>query len=194
MYAKEAFEMLISNYQFKTVLDVGSGPGIHAEAFRKHNKKVATIDLNTEYGVKPDIVADYTNYSFPEPFDLIWCSHVLEHQLNVNLFLRKLYNDLNDGGIYAITVPPMKTNIVGGHVTLWNAGLLVYNLILAGFDCSSCAIKRYGYNISVIGEKRNAQLPGNLRMDDGDIEKLSQFFPFPAQQNFNGDIKEWGWK
>lgn len=190
--AKEALELLISKYQFKTVLDIGSGPGYHAEIFRKHGKEVVTIDLNSEYGVKPAILANYINYKFAEPFDLIWCSHVLEHQLNVNLFLRKIWKDLHLNGIFAITVPPMKPEIVGGHVTIWNAGLLLYNLILAGFDCSNCMVKKYEYNISVIGRKKYAKLP-KLRMDLGDIEKLAPFFPLPVEQDFNGNIIELNW-
>jgi SAM-dependent methyltransferase len=193
MFATEALEILLTQYQFQTVLDVGSGSGHHAEVFRQNGKQVTTIDINNAYGVQPDILANYVDYSFIEPFDLVWCSHVLEHQLNVNIFLRKLYKDLKPEGIFAITVPPMKAEIVGGHVTIWNAGLLLYNLILAGFDCSQCQVKRYGYNISVVGKKKQADLPA-LRMDTGDIELLAMFFPLPVYQNFLGDIRELNWK
>jgi SAM-dependent methyltransferase len=160
---------------------------------REKNKKVVTIDLDTGYKIKPDIIDDYNSYQFTDKFDLIWCSHVLEHQLNVNFFLRKIWHDLKPGGIYAITVPPMKSQVVGGHVTVWNAGLLLYNLVLAGFDCSKCHVKKYGYNISVVGRKKKAKLPKGLKMDQGDIEKLAEFFPLPVQQDFNGDIQKLNW-
>jgi hypothetical protein len=81
---------------------------------------------------------------------LVWCSHVLEHQPNAGLFLAKLIRDCRDGGILAITVPPAKTEIVGGHVSLWNAGLLLYRLALTGIDCRDARVKTYGYNVSVI--------------------------------------------
>ena len=193
MFGQEALDLLIAKYKFSKVLDVGFGGGQQAEWFRKKNKQVTTIDLNTEYGIKPDIIADYNSYNFDSKFDLIWCSHVLEHQLNVNFFLRKIWQDLKPRGIYAITVPPMKPQIVGGHVTVWNAGLLLYNLVLAGFDCSQCHVKKYGYNISVIGRKKKAILPKKLRMDVGDIEKLAKFFPLPVHQDFHGDIQEVNW-
>jgi SAM-dependent methyltransferase len=193
MYAKQALELLLAKYKFTNVLDIGFGGGEQAQWFRERGKKVVTIDLNSEYGIKPDILADYNNYQFTKKFDLIWCSHVLEHQLNVNAFLCKIRQDLKQRGIYAITVPPMKPEVVGGHVTLWNAGILVYNLILAGFDCSECHVKKYGYNITVIGHNKKAKLPKKLRMDQGDIEKLAKFFPFPVQQGFNGDIEEFNW-
>ncbi len=193
MFGEQALDLLIQKYKFSKVLDIGFGGGEQADWFRARNKQVITIDLNTEYGVKPDIIADYNNYEFSDKFDLIWCSHVLEHQLNVNLFLQKILHDLKPRGIYAITVPPMKPQIVGGHVTVWNAGLLIYNLVMAGFDCSKCHIKKYGYNISIVGRKKKAKLPKRLRMDQGDIEKLAKFFPLPVQQDFNGDLEEVNW-
>ena len=49
----------------------------------------------------------------------------------VYLFLKKVHSLLNEGGYLAIIVPPRKPFIVGGHVTIWNAGLVLYNLILA---------------------------------------------------------------
>ena len=92
--------------------------------------------------------------------------------------------------ICQLLVPPRKPFIVGGHVTLWNAGLVLYNLILAGFDCSEyCDILQYDYNIGIIIKKKTIkQLPNDLSMDKGDIEKLSKYFPFDAKHDFNGDI------
>jgi hypothetical protein len=71
-------------------------------------------------------------------------------------------------------------------------GLLLYNLIIAGFDCSEASVKTYNYNCSVIVKKKPATLP-KLRYDTGDIERLSQFFPFDARQGFNGQILELNW-
>ncbi|VXB91438.1 Methyltransferase domain protein [Pseudomonas sp. 8AS] len=191
--ADEALDFVLKKYQFQTVLDIGSGEGLHARVFREALKSVVTIDSSGHWG-DADIHGEFCDYDFCEPFDMIWCSHVLEHQLNVQLFLKKIYRVLKTGGVLAITVPPAKPNIVGGHVSIWNAGLVIYNLILAGFDCRDAVIKRYGYNISVIVRKACAVLP-RLRMDAGDIEALSCYFPVeigPAQ-NFNGDIPELNW-
>ena len=106
------------------------------------------------------------------------------------MFLKKIHGLLNENGYLAITVPLRKPFIVGGHVSLWNAGLVLYNLILAGFDCSEyCDILQYDYNIGIIIKNKNIkELPDNLSMDKGDIEKLSQYFPFEAKESFNGDI------
>ncbi|GAF76880.1 unnamed protein product [marine sediment metagenome] len=102
---------------------------------------------------------------------------------------------LKENGILGIVVPPRKPSIVGGHFTLWNAGLLLYNLVMAGFDCSHyCKILQYDYNIGVIIKKKNIKkYPANLSMDKGDIELLSYFFPFEVKHNFNGDIMKFNW-
>lgn len=188
MHAAIALQKVLT-MDFQSVLDIGSGDGAHAKVFRDAGKDVFTASLRPP----ADFIKDYLHINFGNRFDCIWASHVLEHQKNVNLFLKKCFSDLNDDGILAVTVPPAKHAIVGGHLTLWNAGLLLYNLILAGFDCSEAAVKTYGYNISVIVRKKAADLPV-LAMDCGDIEKIQQFFPFPAEQGFDGQIDELNWE
>lgn len=182
--------------QFKTVLDVGCGHGQHTKLFRDAGYEVTPIDHQAlfdgvvvmKYGMTPD------DYYKKDGFDLVWTSHVLEHQMNTLTFLQCLKTDLKEGGWLVTTVPPLKPQIVGGHVTLWNAGLLLYNLVMAGFDCSKAKIKKYDYNISVIIQKRSVELPDNLHYDIGDIEKLAEFFPPPyRKQAFNGDIAEYNW-
>lgn len=170
-----------------SVLDIGCGDGRHASRFRSAGFNVTTISLQAG----ADIVGDYLKSDCGQ-FDLVWASHVLEHQPNPNLFLKKCFADLNDGGWLCVTVPPLKHEIVGGHVSLWNAGLLLYHLILAGFDCRDARVKCYGYNISVLVQKIPARLPA-LAMDFGDIEALAEFFPLPVSNGFNGNIDSVNW-
>lgn len=182
----EALEKLLT-YKFNTVIDIGSGPGEHARILRENNKSVTTISL-----IPPaDIVGDFMHTDL-KPVDCIWASHVLEHQRNVGLFLERCFFLLKEDGILAVTVPPAKHNIVGGHLTIWNAGLLLYNLILAGFDCKHASVKSYGYNISVIVRKKPCN-PKGLIMDFGDIEALSEYFPFPVKNDFDGQIERHNW-
>jgi hypothetical protein len=101
------------------------------------------------------------------------------------MFLKKCFDDTEK--FFCVTVPPAKHNIVGGHVTLWNAGLLLYNMVLAGWDCSEALVMVYGYNISVLVEKKQAILP-KLRMDSGDIDTLSKFFPIQVEEGFHGEL------
>jgi SAM-dependent methyltransferase len=175
-----------------TILDIGGGrKQEHANYFRSHGHNVKIVDFfdNADYR------GDFNTLDINEKFDAVWCSHCLEHQLNVNLFLKKIANTVKQKGIIAITVPPLKPLIVGGHLSLWNAGLVVYNLVLAGIDCSTCAIKTYDYNISVIAENNKFEMP-NLIYDRGDLISLQEFLPkFKKEKygHFNGDIDEWNW-
>ena len=192
----QALSRLLLCDDVDSVLDIGSGAGVQAQIMRKAARKVTTISL-----IPPaDFVGNYFDFEAPKKFDAIWASHVLEHQPNPNLFLKKCFSDLRDNGVLAITVPPAKHDIVGGHVTLWNTGLLIYNLILAGFDCSKAWVSEAyengpgydKYNLSVIVRKVPAVLPA-LVYDYGDIESLAKFFPIPVKHGFDGRMPAIRW-
>lgn len=196
MKAGEAFQRLLT-YDFQTVLDVGAGRGEHSKPFHEAGKTVTAIDFRPPLGAPYETIsADYMEHGFRDQFDCIWSSHVLEHQLSVQGFLEKVYFDLKEGGIFAVTVPPLKHQIVGGHVSLWNLGLLFYRLILAGFDCQDAIGKRYGYNISVILRKKKAAFSlSDLHFDNGDITRLAPFFPKGREwaEGFRGDMESVNW-
>jgi SAM-dependent methyltransferase len=180
-------------FDFITVLDIGSGEGWHADELRKAGKDVLEI------GLVPSERPNYIQIAYEDfnlrrelQFDCIWCCHVLEHQPNVNQFLQKFHNDSKPGALIAITVPPLKHEIVGGHVSLWNAGLLLYNLVLAGFDCREALVRHSEYNITVILRRWPIDLP-ELRYDAGDIDRLAPFLPAGLKEGFNGQIEELNW-
>lgn len=179
----------------QTMLDIGARGGRHEKLFQKCGINVETIDLDASFN--PTYVGDFLTYEFPKQFDALWCNHTLEHQINVNLFLKKMLKVAKPGGLVTISVPkayyrdpPHK--IVSGHVTMWNAGLLLYNMILAGFDCSKALVRTRKYNVSVVvGAKKIEKMPA-LTMNRGDIERLAPYFPFEAKQGFDGDIENIG--
>ena len=180
-------------FDFKTVLDIGSGVGWHAEQMRAAGRTVTEISLRP---LRPGVLnMRYEDFNLDRvmQFDCLWCCHCLEHQPNVNAFLTKMHGDLKPGGLLAITVPPLKHQIVGGHLTLWNAGLLLYNLVLARFDCSLAMIKKSEYNITVIVRRREIELP-ELVYDSGDITAMAPFLPPGLGEGFNGDIDELNWR
>lgn len=201
----EALHLLLELGDFHTVLDIGSGEGIHSRLFAEAGKEVTAID----YGKSPlfrenasvrQIIADFNTYDFGCQFDCVWASHVLEHQLNPNLFLKRIHSLTKEGGYVAITVPPLKQMIVGGHVTLWNAGLLLYHLVLAGFDCSDAHVKSYGYNVSVIVKKRTVDVMPLLCYDRGDLRAIRQYLPEgldfhvnEVDDPFTGGIRKLNW-
>lgn len=194
-----ALSYVLSLSDVSTVLDVGSGGGEHALEFANSGRTVHCIDFGKSIYVRQSevigslnenarittTVGDFMQIEPKRSYDLVWCSHVLEHQVNPNLFLKKCLDHLSDFGWLAITVPPLKHQIVGGHVTLWNAGLLLYQLVLAGNDCSQAIVMNYEYNISVIVRKMPVVLP-DLDFDSGDIDRLKAFLPEGCTETFDG--------
>jgi len=175
------------------VLDVGSGQKEkHAELIRQAGHTVETVDFydNNTY------TGDYNSLEIKKVYDGIWCAHCLEHQLNVQSFLKKIKSNLKEGGWLAITVPPLKHQIVSGHLSLWNAGLLLYNLIIAGFNCEDAKVKTYDYNISIVVKNKSFESP-QLNYNYGDLITLYDYFPKQLERNkkgfFDGQIKELNW-
>lgn len=165
-----------------TLLDIGAGKGEHASWFKMCGYNVKTNDILPGH----DYEGDFNQISLRMPkFDCTWASHVLEHQLNVNTFIKNMKMVTKEGGVMAITVPPRKDRLVGGHVSLFTPLSLIYNMILAGLDCSDAAMCYYGYNISVVVRKKSINLP-DLCFDRGDIETLNPYFPVEVKQNIDG--------
>ena len=196
MHAKQALTKFITvckEHGFTNILDIGAGENLpHTKIMREHGLDVETVD----YVSNSTYVGDYNVIKFNKQFDGIWCSHSLEHQLNAGAFLKKVFNDVREGGIVCITVPPLKHNIVSGHVSLWNAGLLLYNMIIAGFDCSQAKVRTYGYNVSVIVIKKSYDQPA-LTYNAGDLKRLKPYFPmkdFDTKKGFDGRIENINWK
>jgi len=207
-FSGQAIQKLLDQYEFDTVLDIGSGEGLHADTFIRHGKKVTEVDYGRSVYFEKrkeeknleTIVADFNKSTFDRQFECVWCSHILEHQLNPHTFLQKIHGLIKEGGVLAVTVPPLRTQIIGGHVCFWNAGLLLYRLVLAGFDCRSVRVLKYGYNISVILKKRTVDVSQRIVYDSGDIRKIREFLPdqlrfYPCDTDdpFDGDILELNW-
>ena len=201
-----ALKLILNRYEFDTVLDIGCGAGIQSDIFLNAGKRVTCIDYGESVYFKENshrittIIGDFNTYNFSEKYDCIWCCHVLEHQLNPHNFLKKINKILKEEGVLAITVPPLKHEIVGGHVSLWNAGLLLYHLVLAGFDCSEAQVLRYGYNISVVLKKKSVNVFSKITFDAGDIRAISEYLPRGLEFSdtgvdtpFNGDINRVNW-
>jgi len=197
-----ALQKLIKDYNFQTVIDIGSGAGDHAKILHKYQKKVTALDFGTSiyaqkkgnnYDEIEHIEVDFFAYQPSHKFDCVWASHVLEHQGNPGMFINRCTQLVKENGILAITVPPMEQRVLGGHLTNWNAGLLIYNLVLNGIDCSECSIMSYGYNISVIVSNRKRPSV-DLTYDNGDITRLLQYFPECIKtEPFDGRIRNWNW-
>lgn len=204
-FGARALWKLLKDYDFQTVLDIGSGQGQQASVLLEYGKSVTALD----YGESPyfksrdprveTVIGDFNTVEFAGQFDCVWASHVLEHQLDPQNFLRRVHQVTKEGGVIAISVPPLKHQIVGGHVSLWNGGLLLYRLVLAGFDCREASLLQYGYNISVVVRKKSIPAP-SLVFDMGDIRTIRPYLPasLPFAPNqyddpFDGNILRLNW-
>lgn len=194
-----ACDKILSDFMFSTILDVGSGGGHHSKLFASHGKQVTAVDFGSSiyYQKHSDLIhfysGDYYGMEFEEKFDVVWASHVLEHQPDPNSFIKKLIHDCKENGHICITVPPMKHEIVGGHLSLWNAGLLLYHLCFAGIDCRGASILKYGYNISIIVQKRPIETYPELAYDSGDIDQFAPYLPEGLREGFNGNMDRLNW-
>ena len=105
------------------------------------------------------------------------------------------------GGVLAVTVPPYESVIMGGHVSLWNAGLLLYRLVLAGVNCRDAQIKTYDWDISVIvSVKEIIDVRDKLVYDMGDLRTIREYLPsglkfFPSEHDdpYYGNIDKLNW-
>lgn len=210
-FSQAALQKLLDDYEFKTVLDIGAGAMQHSEVFASHGKEVTAIDFGVSVyyaqfipkkgKVINKILGDFNKIDINEQYDCVWASHILEHQPNPDIFLRKVISLANEGGVIAITVPHLKHEIVGGHVSFWNAGLVLYRLVLAGIDCSLASVLSYGYNISVLVKKKSICIDDiNIQFDCGDIRAIKEYLPkgltFASNEYddpFDGNIADLNW-
>jgi protein-L-isoaspartate O-methyltransferase len=98
-FAHATLTGLLRNTEFNTVLDIGCGEGLVSNIFKFLNKQVTTLEpgesrprLPEFDPIKIDYTDDYLTLDFKEKFDVIWCSHVLEHIRNPATFLDKIFN------------------------------------------------------------------------------------------------------
>jgi len=175
---------LISSHEFTSVLDVGSGKGEHKRFLEFFGKDVFSVDI-----VKSaDYVGDFLDIEFDKKFDVVWCSHVLEHQRNIGRFLDKIFDVLSDDGVLAISVPiHPRERLISGHLSSWSIPLLCYNLIMAGFNCKNAEILSI-FELSLIVQKDLAR-HDELRKSSAhgadagfEFANIAEFFPFSPRQ------------
>lgn len=189
---------VIKDYPIKNVMDVGCGDGHEADLFRFLGSTVFTVNADPAPSFTVDYFGDYMNLRAPRQFDLIWCSNVLEHVRNPGAFIDKLYDDLEPGGALALSVPYNEFNsgpdaITIGHHNRYSFLLLVYQLICAGFDCTSpyLAMRIYNGQISIIVRKQ----PNGIERNNMAVYATALPF-FPVEITSSGascDLHELNW-
>ena len=72
---------------------------------------------------------------------------------------------------------------MGGHLSIWTPGLLIYNIVIQGIEMSKVKII-YGYKeFSVVFSPNFKDLIKDLSFDKGDVKKLKKFFPTKFSEN-----------
>lgn len=178
----------------KTAIDVGAGEGTQARILRHVGIEVTTLDP-----VFPsDVNADVFDPEVGElgPYDLVFTSHVIEHQRNVGLFVDRLIQLCKPGGWLVITAPPEITPaFLLAHPFQFTAGSIMYHLVMAGVDCRNARALTYAYNVSVIVQNNPNGLPKQSWAHEGECER---FFPEPLRRfsptQIWGPIRELNWK
>lgn len=208
-YSHHALGLLATDFEFDTVLEVGCGGGVAANAFRFLGKEVTGVEI--QKGLEATVKGDFASIDFGRKFDAVWCSHVLEHQRNVGAFLDKCFDVLHPNGVLALTVPSALAPMIIGHPNVFTPLHLIYSLILAGFDCSDAMIKQYDWQFSIVVQKTAnglARLPfasqvsplSSYRDDEpGYVPNLLNFFPAAVRDELAphgiawGEIEELNW-
>lgn len=183
-------------------LEIGCGDG-HDFAYIRASGQfsdLTCIDVKPSSGDGVHIQDDFLQHEFADSYDAILCSHVLEHSPNPGLFLTKIHRLLHEGGVLCVNLPPLKQAITAGHLTLWNPGLLLLNLVRAGFDCSAAKVRVKGYNIALVLVKKSC--PPSFGFDPDSAQSDRRFLPdglswFRKRSNgvyyFKGDFRNLNW-
>src|SRR5712691_6231477 len=200
-YSHLGFAKILTEYDFDTVLDIGSGSGVCARALRFLGKDLTAVDIVLNHPT--DVTADYLGISLDRQFDLVWCSHILEHQRNIGAFLDRVFDDVRDDGIAAITVPSALSPLIIGHANIFTPLHVIYQLVLAGFDCRDARVKSYDWQFTVIVRKRWNGLPkSNVAATHRPLDApnyhpdLLKFFPVEVPDNGHvwGEIDSVNWE
>lgn len=126
--------------------------------------------------------------SQPESIDLIILSQ-LHRQRNVGIYLDTAFLNLKTGGELVMCVPAYSNCIGSGNTNnLWNAGTLLYNLVLAGFDCKLAKLSTFTNEIQLYLTKTDRTVPKSIA-----LATLNDFFPNEVFQHFDGNILEINW-
>ena len=180
----------LSDLSGEFLLDVGAGSLSHSKYFASKGKQVTAVDFGTstyalnrpathrEIGNIEIIETDFNEFVSQKKWDIVWASHILEHQKNAGEFLINCLQHTKESGLLVLVLPFPHEEIWGGHLSYWTPGLLAYNLVLAGTSMAeSSAFESHGEFVLVV-KKKSIDLEGlNLSFDSGDVEKLSVYLP-----------------
>jgi 2-polyprenyl-3-methyl-5-hydroxy-6-metoxy-1,4-benzoquinol methylase len=183
---KELVNVLDTNYF--TILDVGMGDGRLFEWLSSKKEFDFTyegLDLGESNDFKKidrqqkiKIHRSLFNDFLPSyKYDIVFLSHFIEHQGDLQLTLKKLSELIKQDGIVVFEWPLPHRRMIGGHINMLTPALLAYNLAKAGFDMSQSRSSQYGFYCTLIFKNIKFSPVKQLKYDTGEIEQLSGLLP-----------------
>ena len=147
--------------KYTTCLDIGCGDGVHGEIMTHAGLKVTGVD---KYSEKAHYNMDFMSYTKGRQFgfDVVFCSHVIEHQRNVGEFLDRIYDVLSDDGVLIISAPSEDHNLIEGHLNSFNIPLFLQQMIHAGFDCKRGKFLSAMENSFIVSKAKDYKLDERL--------------------------------
>ena len=149
-----------------SILDIGCGPGMHLDFFRRKGLIGTGLDWNAELFRFHGEIEHSTDIAHLEGrlYDYVFASHVLEHCPDTHAALLQWRTLLKDEGTLVVFVPPFANDVANDHwCTGWNVGQLAMTLVAAGFDCSNSTFYQTDDQVFGFGVKRAT--PGSFMIE-----------------------------
>lgn len=169
------------------VADCAVGHGNHAMAFLSKGRDVTGIDLSPAKIRHPRYRHLHRSFEDCEiEADMVWSCHTLEHVTDTGVMLRAFRDWLKPGGWLALAVPPSPMEYFHvGHLTLWTPAHLLYNLVVAGWDCREARWYTEYHTIGVLVQKTDdIGMRGRTAMPS-EIDWLNQYMPVTIEHEGN---------
>lgn len=104
----------------KEILEIGAGQGQASYWFEEAHHIVTAIEPDPNNAKLIDeklrngkcVCGDAENFNINKEFDIVWVSHVLEHMISPNEFLKNLNKNLKNNGMLFIEVPNCENKLV----------------------------------------------------------------------------------
>jgi SAM-dependent methyltransferase len=140
-----------------SILDIGCGPGVHLDFFRRRGLRGTGLDRDGSHFRFHGEIEHVTSVAQlnGRQFDYVFASHVLEHCPDTYSALQEWRALLKVGGTLVIFVPPFADDVANDHwCTGWNVGQLAMTLVAAGFDCRTSTFYHADHQVFGYGVKQ----------------------------------------
>lgn len=151
--------MFSGNTSDMKLLEIGCGSVDSMRLLSERGFECTGVDPSSETVVSGGISVigePYEEINFENQFDVVIARFVLEHIIDLNLFMNKLRNDIKDGSLVFVQVPSIINFIKGGILCIGAHEHIHY------FSRQSLSIlfKRFGFAQQIVSEWRMPSLLG----------------------------------